>query len=26
MKTEPGVGYVHKDGKPYPKTTRRGPG
>src|SRR5947209_7882169 len=26
MKTEPGVGYVQKDGKPYPKTTRRGPG
>jgi uncharacterized cupin superfamily protein len=26
MKTEPGVEYVHKDGKPYPKTTRRGPG
>lgn len=26
MKTEPGVGYVHKDGTPYPKTTRRGPG
>jgi uncharacterized cupin superfamily protein len=26
MKTEPGVGYVHKDGKPYPKTTRPGPG
>ena len=25
MKTEPGVGYVHKDGTPYPKTTRRGP-
>ena len=26
MKTEPGVGYVQKDGRPYPKTTRRGPG
>jgi hypothetical protein len=28
MKTEPGGGYVHKDGAPYPKTkmTRRGPG
>jgi uncharacterized cupin superfamily protein len=26
MKTEPGVGYVHKDGTPYPKTMRRGPG
>jgi uncharacterized cupin superfamily protein len=26
MKTEPGVGYVHKDGTPYPKMTRRGPG
>ena len=26
MKTEPGVGYVHKDGTPYPKTARRGPG
>jgi len=26
MKTEPGVEYVHKDGKPYPNTTRRGPG
>ena len=26
MKTEPGVGYVHKDGEPYPKTKRRGPG
>jgi len=25
MKTEPGVGYVHKDGRPYPKMTRRGP-
>ena len=25
MKTEPSVGYVHKDGTPYPKTTRRGP-
>ena len=26
MKTEPGSGYVHKEGTPYPKTTRRGPG
>jgi uncharacterized cupin superfamily protein len=26
MKTEPGGGYVHKDGTPYPKMTRRGPG
>jgi uncharacterized cupin superfamily protein len=26
MKTEPGVGYVHKDGAPYPKVSRRGPG
>ncbi len=26
MKTEPGVGYVHKDGTPYPKVARRGPG
>jgi uncharacterized cupin superfamily protein len=26
MRTEPGVGYVHKDGTPYPKMTRRGPG
>jgi uncharacterized cupin superfamily protein len=26
MKTEPGSGYVHKDGTPYPKVTRRGPG
>jgi uncharacterized cupin superfamily protein len=26
MKTEPGVGYVHKDGRPYPKMARRGPG
>jgi uncharacterized cupin superfamily protein len=26
MKTEPGVGYVHKDGTPYPRMTRRGPG
>ena len=26
MKTEPGSGYVHKDGTPYPKMTRRGPG
>jgi uncharacterized cupin superfamily protein len=26
MKTEPGVEYVHKDGKPYPNTTRRGAG
>jgi hypothetical protein len=25
MKTEPGLGYVHKDGTPYPKMTRRGP-
>jgi len=25
MKTEPGVGYIHKDGTPYPKTTRQGP-
>jgi uncharacterized cupin superfamily protein len=25
MKTEPGVGYVHKNGTPYPKTARRGP-
>ena len=25
MKTEPGVGYVHKDGTPYPKAARRGP-
>jgi uncharacterized cupin superfamily protein len=22
MKAEPGIGYVHKDGTPYPKTTR----
>ncbi len=22
MKTEPGGGYVHKDGTPYPKMTR----
>jgi hypothetical protein len=26
MKTEPGGGYVHKDGTPYPKMTRRGSG
>jgi uncharacterized cupin superfamily protein len=26
MKTEPGVGYVHKDGTPYPKAARRGQG
>jgi len=26
MKTEPSVGYVHKDGTPYPKMTRRAPG
>jgi uncharacterized cupin superfamily protein len=26
MKTEPGGGYVRKDGVPYPKMTRRGPG
>ena len=26
MKTEPGGGYVHTDGTPYPKMTRRGPG
>jgi len=26
MKTEPGVGYVHKDGTPYPQMTRRGAG
>lgn len=26
MKTAPGVGYVHQDGTPYPKMTRRGPG
>ncbi len=26
MKTEPGGGYVHKDGTPYPKVTRRGSG
>jgi uncharacterized cupin superfamily protein len=26
MKTEPDGGYVHKDGTPYPKMTRRGPG
>ena len=25
MKTAPGVGYVHKDGTPYPKMARRGP-
>jgi uncharacterized cupin superfamily protein len=25
MKTEPGIGFVHKDGTPYPKMTRRGP-
>jgi len=24
MKTSPGVGYVHKDGTPYPKAPRRG--
>jgi hypothetical protein len=23
MKTKPGVGYVHKDGTPYPKMPRR---
>jgi len=26
MKTDPGVGYVHNDGTPYPKMTRRGTG
>jgi uncharacterized cupin superfamily protein len=26
MKTQPGTGYVRKDGTPYPKMTRRGPG
>jgi uncharacterized cupin superfamily protein len=26
MKTEPGGGYVHKDGAPYAKIMRRGPG
>jgi uncharacterized cupin superfamily protein len=26
MKTKPVVGYVHKDGTPYPKMMRRGPG
>jgi len=26
MKIEPGTGFVHKDGTPYPKVTRRGPG
>jgi uncharacterized cupin superfamily protein len=26
MEAKPGVGYVHKDGTPYPKMTRRGPG
>ena len=26
MKTEPGGGYVHKDGTPYPKMARRGVG
>jgi uncharacterized cupin superfamily protein len=26
MKTEPGVGYIHNDGTPYPKVARRGPG
>ena len=26
MKAEPDGGYVHKDGTPYPKMTRRGPG
>ena len=25
MKTKPGVGYVHKDGTPYPKMARRDP-
>jgi uncharacterized cupin superfamily protein len=25
MKIKPGVGYVHKDGTPYPKMTRRSP-
>ena len=25
MKTAPGVGYVHKDGTPYPEMARRGP-
>lgn len=25
MKAQAGVGYVHKDGTPYPKMTRRGP-
>jgi hypothetical protein len=25
MKTAPGIGYVRKDGTPYPKMTRRGP-
>jgi hypothetical protein len=26
MKAEPDGSYVHKDGTPYPKMTRRGPG
>jgi uncharacterized cupin superfamily protein len=26
MKTKPGVGYVHKNGTPYPKMTRCDPG
>jgi uncharacterized cupin superfamily protein len=26
MKIEPGSGYFHKDGTPYPKMTRLGPG
>lgn len=26
MKAESGVGYVHKDGTPYPKMVRKGPG
>ena|SRR5579863_5871191 len=25
MMTKPGVGYVHRDGTPYPKSARRGP-
>jgi len=25
MKSQPGIGYVHKDGTLYPKMTRRGP-
>lgn len=25
MKVEPGLGYAHRDGTPYPKAERRGP-